>query len=280
MVSVTDGWAVGTQFSGATALIEHWNGTNWALVPPPHISGFGSPLRGVSMVSATDGWAVGYYDTSNEVHRPLVLHWNGTRWAQVPISVSSGYTVLFAVSAASKSDAWAVGTQLSSTGWTALTLHWNGTSWTQVPSPNPSPAAAYGVSDASPGNAWTVGRSGKTSTVELPKTLTLHWSGTAWQHVFSPNPGPLKRADRGGHPFQVERLVCRRLHHQHRRVGGADPALERHQLGPCAEPGRHHRQLPPDVTMVSATDGWAVGGHSATGKVLILHWNGTTWSRS
>jgi hypothetical protein len=280
MVSVTDGWAVGTQFLGPTALIEHWNGTNWALVPPPHISGFGSSLRGVSMVSATDGWAVGYYDTSNEVPRPLVLHWNGTRWAQVPISVSSGYTVLFAVSAASKSDALAVGTQLSSTGWTALTLHWNGTSWTQVPSPNPSPAAAYGVSDASPGNAWTVGRSGKTSTVELPKTLTLHWSGTAWQHVFSPNPGP---------PNELTGVALLSTSNawsvgDYNTSTGGSAALTLHWNGTnwarVPNQGGTTDSFLTDVTMVSVTDGWAVGGHSATGKVIILHWNGTTWSRS
>jgi hypothetical protein len=32
--------------------------------------------------------------------------------------------------------------------------------------------------------------------------------------------------------------------------------------------------------MVSATDGWAVGSDNSTGTVLILHWNGATWSQS
>lgn len=277
-VSASDAWAVGSTGTSDQPLIVHWDGTRWSQAASPNVPT--SELSGVSMVSATDGWAVGYYDNGNEVPRPLVLHWNGARWAQVPVSVSSGYTVLFAVSAASTSDAWAVGTQLRSTGWTALTLHWNGTGWSQVPSPNPVPAAAYGVSDAAPGNAWTVGRSGKTSTVELPKTLTLHWSGTSWQHVFSPNPGPpnaltgvaiLSNSNAwaaGDYTTSTSGTAALTLH-----WNGTNWARVPNQGGTTDS-------FLTDVTMVSATNGWAVGGHSSTGTVLILHWNGTTWSQS
>ena len=288
MVSPADGWAVGTRFGGETAVIEHWNGTRWAQVPPPAISGFGSSLRGVSMVSATNGWAVGYYIDGNEAPHRLVLHWDGTRWAQVPVSASSGDTELFAVSAASASDAWAVGAQFS-TG-TALTLHWNGTTWSQVPSPNPVPAVATGVSDASPGNAWAVGAWGKTFTVEGPKTLTLHWNGTAWQHVVSPSPGQQTCPTPPGCNIPQNELngVAIISRSNAWSVGdyttstGGQAALTLHWNGTSwarvPNQGGTSASFLHGITIVSASDVWAVG--STGTNVLVLHWNGTSWSRS
>jgi hypothetical protein len=290
-VSATDGWAVGTQFSGPTALIEHWNGTSWTQVPPPPISGFGSSLRGVSMVSATDGWAVGYDVNSNGVPRPLVLHWNGTSWTQVPVSVFGFDNSLSAVSAASASDVWAVGTtHLKPSGLTVLTLHWNGTSWTQVPIPNPGPAVASGVSDASSGNAWAVGAQGKTFTVEGPKTLTRHWNGTAWARVFSPSPGHQTCTTCNTPPNELTGVAIISGSNawsvgDYTTSTGGQAALTLHWNGtswaPVPNQGGTSDSYLRDITMVSATDGWAVGGHFPTGNnVLILHWNGTTWSRS
>src|SRR5207249_7511912 len=51
-ISPTDIWAVGN-----FALIEHWDGNQWSIVPSPN----GSYIRGVAALSSTDVWAVGYY---------------------------------------------------------------------------------------------------------------------------------------------------------------------------------------------------------------------------
>jgi hypothetical protein len=40
-------------------LIEHWNGTQWSVVPSPNLMG-NNLLRGVAIVSANDVWAVGF----------------------------------------------------------------------------------------------------------------------------------------------------------------------------------------------------------------------------
>ena len=47
---------------------------------PGHLS---DALSGVSAISATDAWAVGYA-SSRTGQQPLILHWNGTAWRQVP----------------------------------------------------------------------------------------------------------------------------------------------------------------------------------------------------
>jgi hypothetical protein len=53
----------------------------------------------------------------------LILHWNGTKWARVPGPHPGTTSDLFAVAAASASNAWAVGTFTGSGPSQALALH-------------------------------------------------------------------------------------------------------------------------------------------------------------
>src|SRR5438105_12938109 len=65
-VSASDCWAVGSYVAGSGAprtLIEHWDGTAWAIVPSPNTSLPNNVLSGVTCVSWSDCWAVGYYIT-------------------------------------------------------------------------------------------------------------------------------------------------------------------------------------------------------------------------
>src|SRR5205085_147326 len=83
-VSAGNLWAVGfteSATAGASALIEHGNGTSWKVVPS-HAPGTDSSLRAVAAASATNIWAVGSTfvpDAGTLV--PLILHWNGSRWS-------------------------------------------------------------------------------------------------------------------------------------------------------------------------------------------------------
>ncbi len=62
-ISPTDAWAVGDMFKEGAyigqTLIEHWNGTAWAVVTSPSFAN-GAQLTAVAALSATDIWAVGY----------------------------------------------------------------------------------------------------------------------------------------------------------------------------------------------------------------------------
>src|SRR5215472_10472199 len=110
-----------------------------------------------------------------------------TGQASAAVTLSSN-PVLFGVSAVSRSDAWAVGRQNSTGVFKTLILHWNGSAWSKVNSPSPSLADAelMGVSAVSGSDAWAVGwywnRAGTAT-----QTLILHWNGTAWRQVKSPN---------------------------------------------------------------------------------------------
>src|SRR5207253_6007868 len=91
------------------ALIEHWDGTQWSVVPGPNITTDYVELDGISAVSANDAWTVGYYTTGNTQHT-LVVHWDGTQWSVVPSpNPDSNYNALHSVAAMATNDVGAVG---------------------------------------------------------------------------------------------------------------------------------------------------------------------------
>jgi hypothetical protein len=96
------------------------------------------------------------------------------------------------VSATSTTDAWAVGDQCPTCGNPGtLTLHWNGTRWSMVPSPSPGPTgnSLNGVTAVSPTDVWVTGDYCAPKCGGHIRTLIMHWNGTAWTTVSSPDPG-------------------------------------------------------------------------------------------
>ena len=125
-------WADGeTPNSGpAKSLIEHWNGTRWAVLPSPNPTG-DTYLTGIAAASSTDAWAVGYTNptTCSPNCGTAAFHWNGKKWAVTQsIDPPGSYLdVLEGVVIISSDNAWAVGTY---NGWSSTLIeHWNGKSW-------------------------------------------------------------------------------------------------------------------------------------------------------
>jgi hypothetical protein len=102
----------------------------------------------------------------------------------------SGY--LTAVSALAPDDVWAVGHTFTGEGAQTLTMHWDGAQWSVVPSPNSSEYQFQdyltGVTAVSANDVWAVGYDRAPSqNYYYLETLILHWDGTSWQVVDSPN---------------------------------------------------------------------------------------------
>ncbi len=191
-VSSNDVWAVGYYTGGPNrTLTMHWNGTQWSIVGSPNANSLNNSLAGVAAVSANDIWAVGYYYGSSNADQTLTMHWNGTQWTIVS-SPNPGSSInrLFAVTAISANDVWAVGNYSIPVSGTfrTLTEHWNGTQWSVVSSPNPGLDynVIIGVTATAANDAWAVGF--YTDGRSRPRqTLTIHWDGTQWNSVGSPN---------------------------------------------------------------------------------------------
>jgi len=196
-ISPTETWAVGNVTFGANLgqIIERWNGTKWSLFPNPTLlPNSQGDLFAMTSTSATDIWAVGNlvqtFSNGGSTSYNLFEHWNGTSWTPTFINDTEGFEGLTGVSEDATNDAWAVG----DVGGSTLAIHWDGTSWSHVATPGPlgdGPNQLNAVVALAPDNAWAVGYStpglaGQSATL----TLILHWDGTTWSIVPSPNVGP------------------------------------------------------------------------------------------
>jgi hypothetical protein len=207
--SATDAWAVGwngflLEPALHRATIEHWDGTQWKLVPAPAIGNDAQNvvLEAVNAVSPDNAWATGYYsdDSIGNITHPLTLHWNGTQWSVVPgADISLSQTVnqinLNAVKAVSANDIWAAGAvsylDANNVGQSqGLIEHWNGTRWSIVASANPDATATNltGLAPFAGNDIWAVGATGSPDPTGARDPLLEHWDGASWSVVSAPRP--------------------------------------------------------------------------------------------
>jgi hypothetical protein len=187
--SASDVWAVGEEFFNKAdygALIEHYNGTGWSLVPAPAPT-YNGYLSGVTSLSPSNAWAVGgTYDDGPE--GPLVEHYDGTDWTISPTaSVPGG--ILTAVTAVSASDIWAIGDDADAG--TGVVMNYNGTGWTQtsVPAPSGTDWDLTGISAASASDVWATGYTYNVlDTADGVQPIAEHYNGTSWTLTDLPVP--------------------------------------------------------------------------------------------
>lgn len=301
-LSATDVWAVGANASqpvdnspqmvkGEQALIEHWNGSQWSIVPSPKIGTQGNNLSSVAAISANNVWAIGYYANSSNPNTgyTLIEHWNGSKWSIVASPNPGPNNTLNAIAAVSPDDIWVVGgiTEKNS-GQRSFFEHWNGSQWQVVPSPHTTLENNFllSISAVSSTNIWAVGSSGN-STYSEQRTLTEHWNGSQWQVVPSPSPAQFYNALWGVTTVSANNIWA---------VGGiADthttPAktLIEHWNGtswsvvPSPSAGNFQDVLYGGVTAISANNIWAIGWTATnqnftTWQPLVEHWDGKHWS--
>lgn len=176
--SASNVWAVGIELTGTTAANEryqtyslHWNGSAWAIVPMPLLTGSDHLLQyqfnSIDAISPTNVWAVGDSgDNVGEGGTPtatVIEHYNGTSWSIVPSPAAGTAPTLTGVSASSAGNVWAVGydTPAGATTPQTLTLNWNGSAWSTVSSPDVgSSSALSSVSALTGGGVQAAGHSG------------------------------------------------------------------------------------------------------------------------
>jgi alpha-tubulin suppressor-like RCC1 family protein len=185
-----------------------------------------------------------------------------------------------AVSAASATDAWAVGASDDLADPQPLAEHWDGHAWHKVPVPLPAAASTgrlEGDLELSPGNVWAVGAiNAQAGTGEM--TLVEHFNGKTWSVVPSPNPETgTGTTDElmgiaGTSPtdlwavgtFGDDQFNAMLFEHFNGKTWSfVPPPSENEEFGEA-------------VTAISPDDAWAVGD-TASGTISA-HWNGTAWS--
>ena len=189
--SSNDVWAVGYTIDDQTyawqALILHWNGSLWSIVPGAALGTSYNALTRVVAVAPNNVWAVGYNGTSINFHT-LAEHWDGHSWTTVPTPAPGIYDALYGITATGANDVWAAGYYKEGDFiYESLTLHWNGTAWLEVESPNTTEYNWFnGATALGPKNVWAFGYEYEDGGNAIAHPLIQHWNGTDWSVVDNP----------------------------------------------------------------------------------------------
>jgi hypothetical protein len=143
--------------------VVHWNGHRWigTILPPPPSDNYA--LTGIAAISPTDVLVVGDYR--------YFAKWDGKKWTASSSPIAAG-----AITAASKTDVWAVGSGIA---------RWNGVGWRVFPLTLPVgwQTALASVSAVNADDVWAVGqmlRFNSAGREVAEQLLIVHWNGTEW----------------------------------------------------------------------------------------------------
>ena len=286
--SPTDIWAVGQS-------TIHYNGTSWTAFPAPMIKGDNTSfLGGVVDISPTLAWAAGTVNIGLGNPGQVIEQWNGTAWSVYPgPTFGSGDTPnIFGMAFTSADDIWAVGDILEDDGQilTGLFEHWNGTEWTYTTG-GPGVTILSNASADATNDAWAVGYNA--GDIDEYSTLAMHWNGSTWGSVSTPNVGGGSNYLNGvlalspnnvwavGYstpepPPQSTATLTLIEHYD----GTSWSVVSSPNVGP-ANSYQSNRLF--GLTANSANDIWAFGSYFAADgsghqMTLLLQWNGNKWS--
>jgi hypothetical protein len=188
-ISSSDVWAVGNRRESDAALpqalIEHWDGHHWNLVPDAQTSGV-AQLSAVAALSPQDVWAAGT-SGSGDSFAPLIEHWNGQQWTSMPGAPASKATI-GAIAATSSTDVWMAGEAGQGDGIHSFFEHWDGTRWRVVPASTGQTGDVNSLLAVGPRDVWAIG-SYRKGVCGPDWALIQRWDGTAWHRVPSPDDG-------------------------------------------------------------------------------------------
>lgn len=267
-VAPDDIWAVGDyrNAGGPQALTLHWDGTRWSKVRTPKEPELTPDLEAASADATGQVWAVGSLNVQAYAlkREPVGEKWKVSRVKQVGVSEN----FLAAISAAAPDDIWAVGA-VDSFNNAALAMHYNGRRWTTVRTPSPPEGSQLNdVVAIGPDDVWAVGH---TNPGDYGDALAMHWDGSGWTTVPVPQPG----GDGFDYLVGVDGVATDDVW----AVGASDTApytvilhwegerWTETDIGDCTSSRSGLR----GISMLSATDGWAVG------DVTTCRWNGNRW---
>ena len=264
-----------------SSLTARWTGQAWQVIPSPNPGVFYNDLNGVVALAANDVWSVGFYDVQGN-WKTLALHYDGTQWTQVTSPSPDPALNLFnAIDADSLNNLWAVGKGVGT-----LAAHSSGSAFDAVPSAN----AGLGdnqlksLSAVTPNDIWAVGSAGAASFANQADSLAMHWDGSAWTIVPTPDL-PLDAPLEGVAAIASNDVWAVGFQSDPGSLNSSNVILHWNgsafSVVPSPNPGGNSVDNLHDVAAAAANDVWAVGEHwnrNGTDLGTILHWNGTKWS--
>lgn len=186
-----DMWTVGyyrDQHFLNRSLIEHWNGTNWTIVPAPAVGTGHNELEAISAPRPGDAWAVGTATMPSIDYGPIALHWDGLQWQSVPVPIPDfckSQIDLTSIVVGAPRNVLAAGHCLTASGRQGFVLRYNGIRWKVSAGPDsvPQNSQLFAVTFVSGTEAWAVGMANNAA-------LTMHLVDGIWSAVAADAAGP------------------------------------------------------------------------------------------
>ncbi|HET8566935.1 MAG TPA: hypothetical protein VFL77_10730 [Solirubrobacterales bacterium] len=186
------GYFVNASGVGST-LIEHWDGTSWAIEEPPAPKESKSgALRGIACYSVSACVAVGTFTNAAGFAVPLAERWNGTSWAVEEPPVLSGQTNgrYYAVSCTAADTCTAVGVYRDSTAHEpAMVANLNGLGWSVQELPIPKEGSNPEPKEISCTSATACMAAGSFTKSFGFRPVAWRWNGLSWTVQEPPVPG-------------------------------------------------------------------------------------------
>lgn len=241
----------------------------------PVNSEFGS----IAATSASDAWAAGFSCGSPCSAEPLLAaHWNGTAWRKLAppagLSSSVGNAV---VAASSASNAWFFANIGASTDY-AEALRWNGTAWgagTKFPAWSAIKAAVTFGST----RAWAFGQAGDTTVTPY----VVRWNGIKWARVAFPIFPQDASATSASNIWVIGETPATSTTASRVAVAAWNGSRWRKVTLPRISLPAGESLQPQNIIAAGAKNVWAdafpTKGQGVAEGIVLLHWNGTAWSR-
>jgi hypothetical protein len=272
---------------GREPLLEQWDGSRWSRLPHPAALARSS-ISPLAAVSDDDLWAVGQlFQSHGEISHPWVGDWDGQSWRRTPLPGPTLNTDIEDATALSATDVWLTGDRITNDhgGLRPVTYHWNGTVWTSVGLPFPGRGRVtdlIGTSGIASDDVWAVGGTVNRTGDRDPQTYVVHWDGTSWSRVSTPNPG-----SEDNRLLSVTAITPSNVW----GVGETGSRGQPHTLLEHDMHGTWHVvRLPPAfhsytfraIAVDRPDDVWLVGftGNGAGFDTVAVHWNGHHWRRT
>lgn len=158
-----------------------------------------------------------------------------------------------------------------------------GAEWNIVPSPGGSANASMSsVVVISPTDIWAVGSQTDAATLAW-RTFTMHWDGSSWTTIPSPNIGTGSNELMGAAAASSTDVWAVGRYYDP-AYGATRNLILRWNGGWSVVPAPNYGKVTNfllDVTALAPNNVWAVGGYATVAgsslKTQVLHWNGTGW---
>jgi hypothetical protein len=271
MLSNADGFVVGNPGTVAATqpFVARWDGTTWNSINT------GLPnraLNSISCVSANDCWAVGAKGPGGSGQRPWIVRWNGA-WSSFDTTTINVNQDLNGVYCVSSTECYAVG-PAGAAGNRPFTVKYDGTTSTwAADNNNVANADLFGVHCAASNDCWAVG-----APLGVNALIARWTGGPGWAN--GPAASPAVNAQLNS-VFCVSTNDCW-------AVGNVESgaALILRWTVPPATNWTRVTPVPAvpavnlnAVSCVKTDDCWIVGNADAVPSEVILHWNGSAWTR-